>query len=91
MNFEERDKPFINDINSNIVRAGYEKLNPTSEIYFLAKVVNDAMVFSIVLKNRGDYEHSLEYIETSINANKEIKTVLKGIFEDIKEKRCKDY
>ena len=44
------------------------------------------MVFSIVLKNRGDYKHSLQYIETSINANKEIRAMLEGIFEDIKEK-----
>ena len=91
MNFEERDKSFIKDINSNIIRGGQIE-DFSSKIYFLVKVVNDAMVFSIILKNRGDYEHSLQYIETSINANKEIRTILEGIFEDIKEKsRCKDY
>ena len=86
MNFEERDKPLIKDINSNIIRAGLTELNPSSKIYFLTNVVNDAMVFSIILKNRNDYKHSLEYIKTSINANKEIKAVLKSIFEDIKKK-----
>lgn len=86
MNFEERDKSFIKDINSNIIRARQTE-NPTSKIYFLVKVVNDAMVFSIVLKNRNDYEHSLEYIETSINVNKEIKTILVSILEDIKKEK----
>lgn len=85
MNFEEGDKPHIKSINSNIIRVGQIE-NPTSKIYFLVKIVNDAMVFSVILKNRGDFKHSLEYIETSINANKEIKPLLEAIFEYIKEK-----
>ena len=89
MNFKERDKSFIKDINSNIIRVGQVE-DSTSKIYFLAKVVNDGMVFSIVLKNRCDYKHSLQYIETSINANKEIKTILEGIFDNIKECKKED-
>jgi len=86
MNSEESDKPFIRDISSNIIRAERAEKD-ISKIEYLIKVVNDAAVFSIVLKNRGDFEHSLEYIETPINANKEIKTLLTGIFDNIKEKK----
>ena len=70
MKFEERDKSFIKGINSNILRAERTE-EPISKIWFLAQIVNDATVFSIILKNRGDYEHSTEYINTALNANKE--------------------
>lgn len=69
MNFEERDKHFIKSINSNIIRA--ERVEEdASRLEYLTKVVNDAAVFSLILKNRGDFEHSEEYIETALNVHK---------------------
>lgn len=84
MNFEERDKPFIKDINSNIIRAERAE-DDASKFEYLTKVVNDAAVFSLVLKNRGDFEHSKEYIETALNVNKEIDDILQRCITERKE------
>ena len=75
MNFEEKDKHFIKSINSNIIRAERAE-EDALRMGYLTKVVNDAAFFSLVLKNRGDFEHSKEYIETALNVNKEIDDIL---------------
>ena len=88
MKFEEHDKPFIKGINSNIIRTDRAK-ELISKIEFLKEVANDAAVFSIILKNRGDYEHSTEYIDTALSANIEI-TIILTQFKDELEARKKE-
>lgn len=75
MKFEERDKPLIKNINSNLIRAERTE-EDVSRLEYLTKVVNDASFFSLVLKNRGDLKHSMEYIETAMNVNRVITNIL---------------
>lgn len=86
MNFEERDKLLIKSINSNIIRAERTE-EGVSRLKYLTKVVIDAVAFSLILKIRGDFEHSKEYIETAINANKEVETLLLNWHFNLKLKR----
>lgn len=75
MNFEERDKAFIKSINSNLLRAESSE-EDASRIKYSIEVVNDATVFSLILKERGDFKHSREYIETAMNVNRVIMNML---------------
>ena len=69
MNFKEEDKVLIKRINSDLIHI-LQVEESISKIEFLVKVENDAALFSIILHNRGDNEHSKEYIATALNANK---------------------
>lgn len=82
MNFKEEDKPITKSINSNMVRAERTE-EDISRLEYLTKVVSDATVFSIILKNRGDFEHSKKYIETAININDIIRNILQREYNSI--------
>lgn len=69
MDFEEKDKLLIKAINSNIIRAEQSEDTITKIQYGIA-VIKDAMSFSLVLKTRGDYKHSFEYVNTALNINR---------------------
>ena len=54
MNFEEQDKPLIKSINSNIIR-GERAEEDASRIKYSTEVVNDAIIFSLIPKERYDF------------------------------------
>lgn len=76
MDFEERDKPFINEINSNLIRI-VQSVDTVIRIQYATNVVNDAMFFSRVLKTRGDYKHPFEYLTTALNGNRVITNMIR--------------
>ena len=76
MFFEESDKALIKNINSNLIRAERAE-EDILRIKYASKVVNDAIAFSLILKNRGDFKHSKEYIETAISVNRVITNMLR--------------
>ena len=82
MNFEEKDKPLIKSISSNIIRAERVE-DDTSKIGYLAEIVKESFSFGILLKNRGDFNHSKEYIETAVNCNKILRDILQREYDSV--------
>ena len=77
MNFEENDKPLIKSISSNIIRIGRAE-DYISKVKYLTKVVEEATIFSSILKDRGDFEHSKEYIETAMNIHRMLGNIIQN-------------
>jgi hypothetical protein len=89
MIFEERDKPIIKNINSNLIRAEQSE-DTVTRIQYSTEVVKDAMFFSLVLKNRGDYKHSWEYVNTALNVNRVITNMIRREQELVYAKRIEE-
>ena len=89
MNFEENDKPFIKAINSNIIRAEQSE-DSITKIQYGTEVVKDAMSFSNILKKRGDYKHSFEYVNTALNVNRLITNMIQSEQEHVYAKRIEE-
>lgn len=87
MNFEERDKPIIKNISSNIIRAERAK-EYASRIGYLSEIVKEATTFAFILKNRGDFEHSKQYLETTINVNKIITDAIQREYNSVFTSFC---
>lgn len=89
MNFEERDKPIIKNINSNLIRVEQSE-DTVTRIQYSTEVVKDAMSFSIVLKTRGDYKHSWEYVNTALNVNRVTTNMIRREQELVYAKRIEE-